>query len=91
MFEDSEPDYYNIILMDMRMPEMNGLEATKKIRSMKRPDAKNVIIIAMTANAFREDRKRAADAGMNEYLPKPVDVKILYKTLKKITENKKGQ
>lgn len=91
MFEDSEPDYYDIILMDMRMPEMDGLEATKEIRSMKRPDAKSVIIIAMTANAFREDRKRAADAGMNEYLPKPVDVKMLYKTLKKITDKKEGQ
>lgn len=90
IFEDSEPDYYDIILMDMRMPVMDGLEATEKIRSMKRSDSKSIIIIAMTANAFREDRKRAADAGMNEYLTKPVDVRMLYKTLKKITDQREG-
>lgn len=81
MFEKSEPDYYDAILMDVRMPEMDGLEATRVIRALPRPDAKTVPIIAMTANAFDEDVKRSLQAGMNAHLSKPVESDHLYKTL----------
>ena len=63
------------------MPVMNGYEATKRIRSMDREDAKTIPIIAMTANAFTEDRLKAKKAGMNEHIAKPVDVKLLVKVI----------
>ncbi|MBP5308295.1 MAG: response regulator, partial [Clostridia bacterium] len=84
MFEKSEPDYYDAILMDVRMPEMDGLEATKAIRSLSRPDSKAVPIIAMTANAFDEDVQRSLQAGMNAHLSKPVESDHLYKTLEEL-------
>ena len=67
--------------MDIMMPVMNGYEATKRIRSMDREDAKTIPIIAMTANAFTEDRLKAKKAGMNEHIAKPVDVKLLVKVI----------
>ena len=73
--------YYDLILMDVQMPEMNGLEATRAIRALSRPDAKSVPILAMTANAFKEDEKAALDAGMNDFIPKPIDVKTMYQKL----------
>jgi len=73
--------YYDAILMDMRMPEMDGLEATKTIRAMERPDAKTVPIIALTANAFDEDVQRSLQAGLNAHLSKPVEPERLYATL----------
>ena len=80
-FEASEPGYYDAILMDMRMPEMDGLEATKRIRELSRDDAKNIPIIALTANAFDEDVQRSLQAGMNAHLSKPVEPERLYNTL----------
>ena len=88
MFEKSDPGYYDAILMDMRMPEMDGLQATKCIRSMDRPDAKSIPIIALTANAFDEDVQRSLQAGLNAHLSKPVEPEILFETLQKlITES----
>ncbi len=71
-FEDACENYYDAILMDIRMPVMNGLEATKKIRAMKRSDARTIPIIAMTANAFEEDREMAKKSGMNGHAAKPI-------------------
>ena len=81
LFRKSEPGEFDIILMDIMMPVLNGYEATKRIRSMEREDAKMIPIIAMTANAFTEDRLRAKEAGMNEHIAKPVDAKLLVKTI----------
>ena len=86
MFEKSEPNYYSAILMDMRMPEMDGLEATKKIRALDREDAKKIPIIALTANAFDEDVQRSLQAGLNAHLSKPVDPDILFETLENMIE-----
>ena len=81
LFRKSEPGGFDIILMDIMMPVMNGYEATKMIRSLDREDAKKIPIIAMTANAFTEDRIRAKEAGMNEHVAKPVDVELLMKVI----------
>ena len=76
-------DYYDIILMDIQMPDMDGYEATKRIRSMK--DGRSRIpIVAMTANAFDEDKKKAIDTGMNGHIAKPMDVHVLIRTLKEV-------
>ena len=84
MFEKSEIGYYDAILMDVRMPEMDGLEATAAIRALDRPDAKTVPIIAMTANAFDEDVQRSLQVGMNAHLSKPVEPEHLYQTLEEL-------
>ena len=84
MFEKSEPWYYDAILMDMRMPEMTGLEATAAIRALERPDAKTIPIIALTANAFDEDVQRSLQAGMNAHLSKPVEPNVLFETLEEL-------
>ena len=84
MFRDSEENYYDAILMDVRMPVMNGLEATAAIRVLDRNDAKNIPIIAMTANAFDEDVQNSLQAGMNAHLSKPVEMERLYETLEKL-------
>ena len=76
--------YYDAILMDMRMPEMDGLEATKTIRAMNRPDAKTIPIIALTANAFDEDVQRSMQAGLNAHLSKPVEPEALYAALESL-------
>ena len=81
MFTGHEPNYYDAILMDMRMPEMDGLEATKAIRAMDRPDAQAIPIIALTANAFDEDVQRSMQAGLNAHLSKPVEPEALFSTL----------
>ena len=81
IFEKSKSGQFDVILMDIMMPVMNGYEATKRIRSMDREDAKVIPIIAMTANAFAEDRLKAKDAGMDEHIAKPVDVKRLVKVI----------
>ena len=74
----------HLVLMDIMMPVMNGYEATKMIRSLDREDAKEVPIIAMTANAFTEDRIRAKEAGMDEHVAKPVDGEVLVKVIHKL-------
>ena len=81
MFEKSQPGFYSAILMDVRMPVMDGLESTAAIRRLKREDAKTIPIIAMTANAFDEDVQRSLQAGMNAHLTKPVETEHLFQTL----------
>ena len=80
-FEKSASGEFDAILMDVMMPVMNGYEATKMIRSMDRSDAKKIPIIAMTANAFVEDRIKSKEAGMNEHVSKPIDMKLLVKII----------
>lgn len=86
LFEKSEPNTYSAILMDIRMPEMTGLEATVAIRKLDRDDAKKVPIIALTANAFDEDVEKSLQAGLNAHLAKPVDPDMLFKTLEEMVE-----
>lgn len=81
MYARSVPGTYAAILMDIRMPEMDGLEATEVIRAMKREDARRIPIIALTANAFDEDVQRSLQAGMNAHLSKPVDSDQLIRVL----------
>ena len=81
LFRNSEPGEFDVILMDIMMPVMNGYEATKMIRSLDREDAKAIPIIAMTANAFTEDRLRAKEAGMDEHIAKPIQVDKLLSIL----------
>ncbi len=83
-FERTKPGTYDAILMDIQMPVMNGLEATKKLRQLSRPDATTIPIIAMTANAFAEDIKTSIDAGMNDHVAKPVDMHVLCEALRKV-------
>ena len=84
LFSAHEPGYYDAILMDMRMPEMDGLEATMAIRSMERPDSQTIPIIALTANAFDEDVQRSMQAGLNAHLSKPVEPEQLFATLESL-------
>ena len=81
MFAEHPAGYYDAILMDVRMPVMDGLRATEAIRALDRPDAKTIPIIAMTANAFDEDVQRSLQAGMNAHLSKPVEMETLFETL----------
>ena len=90
MFESHPEGYYDAILMDMRMPEMDGLEATMAIRAMERSDAKIVPIIALTANAFDEDVQRSLQAGLNAHLAKPVNPDVLFDTLEKMIGSRNG-
>jgi len=83
IFEHSPEGYFDLIFMDIQMPIMNGYEATKRIRHMARRDARNVWIVAMTANAFVEDIRLSREAGMNEHVSKPVDFDHLQEILKK--------
>lgn len=83
-FADSQEGFFDGILMDIRMPEMDGLTATSKIRAMDRTDANEIPIIAMTADAFEEDVEKAKAAGITSYLAKPVDVNLLYETLENL-------
>lgn len=80
-FRDSEPGSFDAILMDVMMPEMDGLEAAKAIRALDRPDAKAIPIIAMTANVFKEDREKCLAAGMNAHLSKPLDAETMKRTI----------
>lgn len=83
-FEKSEPGEYQLILMDVQMPVMNGYEATKTIRGLTHPLAQSIPIIAMTANAFAEDIRDALEAGMNAHVAKPVDMAVLEQTVRTI-------
>ena len=87
IFRKSGPGEFDVILMDIMMPVMNGYEAAKTIRSMDREDAKVIPIIAMTANAFTEDRLRAKEAGMDEHIAKPIDGKLLVKVIHKLVKH----
>ena len=83
LFNNNPEGTFDAILMDIMMPVMDGLTATKAIRALNRPDAGTIPIIAMTANAFEEDRKKSRDAGMTDYLVKPINLDRLYGTLEK--------
>jgi signal transduction histidine kinase/CheY-like chemotaxis protein len=83
IFQNSKLNEYDVIIMDVMMPVMDGLEATKAIRMLEREDAKRIPIIAMTANAFEEDRKACLDAGMDEHIGKPIDIPLLKRTITK--------
>ena len=87
IFGKSSPGEFDVILMDIMMPVMNGYEAAKMIRSLDREDAKVIPIIAMTANAFIEDRMRAKEAGMDEHIAKPVDRKLLVKVINELVKH----
>ncbi len=85
-FKESDWDEYDCILMDVMMPIMDGYTATRRIRGLSRSDAQSIPIIALTANAFAEDRKKAMEAGMNDHVAKPVDMKVLTAVLQKYLE-----
>lgn len=85
-FESASPGEYDVILMDVMMPVMNGYEATKAIRSLKKPGAKTIPIIAMTANAFAEDKIEAMNSGMNEHIAKPLDKKNMIRTIARVVQ-----
>ena len=85
LFAKSAPGEFNAILMDVLMPVMNGYEATRQIRALDRADAKTIPIIAMTANAFTEDRLKSKEAGMDEHITKPIDSKLLVKVIAALT------
>ena len=80
-FKESKPGYYNVILMDIRMPVLNGYDAAKAIRALERDDVA-LPIIAMTADAFSEDVQRCLECGMNEHIAKPIDINRLIQILK---------
>lgn len=84
MLKDSEPGYYQLVLMDVQMPVMDGYEATKTIRKLEDPKLASVPIIAMTANAFEEDRQEALKSGMNGHIAKPIDMEALFDILEKV-------
>ena len=86
LFRKSESGEFDVILMDIMMPVLNGYEAARMIRSLDREDAKKIPIIAMTANAFTEDRIRAKEAGMDEHVAKPVDAELLIKVIHKLVK-----
>jgi CheY-like chemotaxis protein len=88
MLAEHDAKYYDIILMDVQMPKLNGYEATQKIREMTDPDKANIPIVAMTANAFKEDQQQALDMGMNGHLAKPIDIGKVFGTLKELLFDK---
>lgn len=89
-FAETEPGYYRLILMDIRMPVMDGLEATRRIRAMNRPDAARIPIIAMTANAFHNEQSEAYRAGLSKYLTKPVDSVRILETVRQCLDEENG-
>ena len=84
MVAQSKPGYYQAVLMDVQMPVMDGYEATQKIRQLPDKDLAGIPIIAMTANAFTEDKAAALKSGMNGHISKPIDVQLLFETLDRI-------
>ena len=83
IFQKSTPEFFQLVLMDVRMPVLDGLAATKAIRNSERDDARRIPIVGMSANAYDEDYERAKEAGMNDYIAKPVMPLVLYSTLAK--------
>ncbi len=90
MFSERPEGYFDAILMDVRMPVMDGLSATRAIRAMERPDAKTIPIIAMTANVFDEDVERSLQAGMNAHLSKPIEPDRMYETMARLISEQEG-
>ena len=87
MLRRSAPDYYQLVLMDIQMPVMNGYEATKLIRSLENPALASIPILAMTANAFEEDKQAALKCGMNGHISKPIDINKLFETLENVLKH----
>lgn len=85
--QSAAPDTYDIVLMDVLMPVMDGYEATRRIRALEDPARAKIRILAMTANAFEEDRKAAFAAGMDGFLSKPIDIDELWKTLRRLLQS----
>ena len=83
MLKISNHNYYDLVLMDVMMPVMDGYQATKEIRKLEDKKISNIPIIAMTANAFEDDRQNAINAGMNDYISKPIKVETVYSVIKK--------
>ncbi len=90
MFQNQAAGSFDVILMDIMMPVMNGLDATRAIRALDRPDAKTIPIIAMTANAYEDDIRHALEAGMNGHMAKPIDTGLLYRTLDELYHHPKA-
>ena len=88
MYRSSRPGYYDMVLMDIRMPLMDGYEATAAIRSLPREDAATVPILAMTADTMEEDVERSFACGMNAHIPKPINIKVLNQTIWKLRGKK---
>ena len=88
---DTEPGTYDVILMDILMPVMDGLEATRRIRGMEREDCRTIPIVAMSANAFDDDLRKSVECGMNGHLSKPVEVEKLYRMLNEVIHGKYGK
>ena len=86
MLKNSEPGYYEVVLMDVQMPVMNGYEAARKIRALESPKLAAIPILAMTANAFEEDRREALENGMNGHIAKPIDMEVLFETLSQVLD-----
>ena len=84
LFKASAPGYYDMILMDIRMPDMDGYDAARAIRSLEHSDAESIPIIAVTANAFADDVRNALAAGMNAHISKPMELEALRKTVEKL-------
>ncbi len=87
MLKKSKPGYYQLVLMDVQMPVMNGYEATREIRRLENPKLASIPIIAMTANAFEEDKQEALKCGMNGHIPKPIDIDNLFETLDAVIQS----
>ena len=88
MLKSSQPGYYQLVLMDIQMPVMNGYQAAKKIRKLENRELASIPIIAMTANAFEEDKQEALHCGMNDHIAKPIDIETLLETLDNILMSK---
>lgn len=86
MMKASAPGYYDMVFMDIMMPNLNGLDATRQIRRLFHPDSKTIPIVAMTANAFAEEKKQSAASGMNAHLSKPLSIEKLQETLIKFLQ-----
>ena len=84
--EAAAPNWYDLVLMDIQMPEMDGYEATRRIRALADKEKAGVPIVAMSANAFEEDKKNAMSAGMNGHIAKPLDVELLFRILSELTK-----
>jgi len=87
MIQNSEPGTYELVLMDVQMPVMDGYEATRQIRKLSNRILANIPIVAMTANAFEEEKKIALSCGMNGHITKPIDVTVLFETIKQIIKS----
>ena len=90
IFERSEPGYFDMILMDLQMPNMDGFEAARTIRAMDRDDAGTVPILAVTANAFAEDARKCFEAGMDAHISKPLEISAVYAAVQEILSRRKS-